>query len=92
MPIAPLPCQTHDPDLWFPVGISGPALLQTEQAKAYCDICPIKAACLDHALRTHQMDGIWGGKTEAERRLILATTPRRLNEGRTDLVRELASA
>jgi WhiB family redox-sensing transcriptional regulator len=29
-------CGAEDPELFFPVGTSGPALLQTEAAKAVC--------------------------------------------------------
>lgn len=29
-------CREEDPDLFFPIGSTGPALLQTEEAKAVC--------------------------------------------------------
>lgn len=32
--------------------------------------CPVRAECLDYALSTQQMFGIWGGKTERSRRSI----------------------
>lgn len=38
------------------------------QAKAFCDVCPVAAACLAHALRRPETEGVWGGTTEAERR------------------------
>ena len=40
-------------------------------AIAICQTCPVKVECLAYALE-HRMDyGIWGGKTERERRTIL---------------------
>lgn len=66
----PLPCQVHDPDLWFPVGYAGPAQVQAEKAKALCAPCRIKEACLSHALETWEDIGIWGGATEEERRTM----------------------
>jgi WhiB family redox-sensing transcriptional regulator len=47
-------CLDEDPELFFPVGSTGPALEQTERAKAVCADCPVRAACLDWALETNQ--------------------------------------
>jgi len=33
-------CREADPDLFFPVGSTGPALRQIEAAKAVCRACP----------------------------------------------------
>jgi WhiB family redox-sensing transcriptional regulator len=63
-------CREVDPELFFPVGTSGPALKQIEQAKAVCQRCPSMEACLDWALDTGQYSGVWGGLAEAERRRI----------------------
>jgi len=63
-------CRTTDPDLFFPVGTTGPAIGQIEGAKAVCATCPSKAPCLEYALTTHQDSGIWGGASEEERRAI----------------------
>ncbi|MFG2943984.1 WhiB family transcriptional regulator [Streptomyces adustus] len=71
-------CRTEDPDLFFPVGTSGPSLLQTEQAKAVCARCPVRERCLGLALDTGQALGVWGGTDEAERRALR----RRLGSGR----------
>lgn len=59
-----------DPDLWFPTGSSGPALLQIAEAKAVCRGCPSVAACLAWALETGQPEGVWGGLTPEERRAL----------------------
>ncbi|MFF0200487.1 WhiB family transcriptional regulator [Streptomyces sp. NPDC005017] len=64
-------CRHEDPDLFFPIGTSGPALLQTRQAKAVCERCPVREPCLQFALRTAQVSGVWGGTGEGERRLLL---------------------
>lgn len=62
-------CRDHDPDLFFPVGTTGPAERQAEEAKAVCRRCPVTSACLSWALGTGQDAGVWGGTTEDERRL-----------------------
>jgi WhiB family transcriptional regulator, redox-sensing transcriptional regulator len=63
-------CRDEDPDLFFPIGTSGPALLQTEQAKAVCHRCPVRDQCLEWALDTGQSIGVWGGTDENERRAL----------------------
>jgi WhiB family redox-sensing transcriptional regulator len=64
-----LPCRDEDPELFFPIGTSGPALLQVEQAKAVCRPCPAKRACLEYALDTWQQ-GVWAATTDADRKTI----------------------
>ena len=34
-------CRDEDPELFFPVGTSGPALLQIAEAKTVCRRCPV---------------------------------------------------
>ncbi|TWD25250.1 transcription factor WhiB [Streptomyces sp. T12] len=63
-------CRTEDPELFFPIGTSGPALMQTEQAKAVCRRCPVQEQCLEWALETGQSIGVWGGTSETERRAL----------------------
>lgn len=65
-------CRYEDPDLFFPIGIldRGPALLQTDEAKAVCRRCPVTRRCLDWALETGPVEGVWGATTEAERRAL----------------------
>ncbi|MFD7261557.1 WhiB family transcriptional regulator [Streptomyces sp. NPDC059874] len=41
-------------------------------AKRVCAGCPVRAACLDHALSSHERYGVWGGLTEEERQARLA--------------------
>ena len=63
-------CRDTDPELFFPVGTTGQALLQIAKAKSVCCECPVKLDCLDFALETNQDTGIWGGLSEEERRQI----------------------
>lgn len=63
-------CRYSDPNLFFPPGTSGDAEAQVEAAKAVCRSCPVQLPCLQFPLATSQVDGIWGGKDEAERRKL----------------------
>ncbi|MBO4258916.1 WhiB family transcriptional regulator [Streptomyces griseorubiginosus] len=63
-------CSEADPELFFPVGNSGPALLQMEQARAVCRVCPVTEECQQWALDSGQDTGVWGGLTEEERRAL----------------------
>ncbi len=63
-------CRDTDPDLFFPVGTTGPALDQIAAAKAVCDACDAKEPCLEFALTTNQDSGVWGGTSEEERRKL----------------------
>ena len=63
-------CRDTDPELFFPIGTTGAALVQIEQARAVCRQCPVQTDCLDFALTTNQDSGIWGGTSEEERRVL----------------------
>jgi WhiB family transcriptional regulator, redox-sensing transcriptional regulator len=63
-------CRDTDPDLFFPVGTTGQALVQIDHAKRVCGECSVTSQCLDFALATNQDSGIWGGLSEEERRVI----------------------
>ncbi|MFJ4846728.1 MULTISPECIES: WhiB family transcriptional regulator [unclassified Streptomyces] len=63
-------CSDEDPELFFPVGASGPGAAQEERAKAVCERCPVEEQCLQWALDSGQNPGIWGGTTEDDRRAI----------------------
>jgi WhiB family redox-sensing transcriptional regulator len=60
-------CRTSDPELFFPVTESGPGVSQVRQAKATCASCGVRQQCLDYAMTTRQVHGVWGGTTESER-------------------------
>ncbi|MFD3422392.1 WhiB family transcriptional regulator [Streptomyces decoyicus] len=72
-------CREEDPELFFPIGNTGPALLQIEEAKAVCRRCPVMERCLQWALEIGQDHGIWGGLDEDERRAM----KRRASRGRS---------
>ena len=55
--------------MFFPVSSVGPAQEDIAKAKAVCGSCQVRRQCLQFALATHQMYGVWGGTTEEERRL-----------------------
>ncbi len=63
-------CRDTDPDLFFPIGTTGQALLQIARAKEVCGECPVSTECLEYALETNQDSGIWGGLDEEQRRAI----------------------
>ena len=63
-------CRSVDPDLFFPVGTTGIALVQIEHAKAVCQTCQVKTQCLEFAISTNQESGVWGGTSEEERRAL----------------------
>ncbi|MBC7558190.1 MAG: WhiB family transcriptional regulator [Dermatophilaceae bacterium] len=63
-------CLGVDPELFFPIGNTGPALLQIEEAKAVCGRCEVLEACLSWAVESRQEDGVWGGLSADERRAV----------------------
>lgn len=69
-------CLDEDPELFFPIGHSGPAVLQVEEAKRVCAGCEVREQCLEWALDAGQEHGVWGGLSEVERKAL-----RRLRAG-----------
>ena len=63
-------CSNMDTELFFPVGESAQVSEQIRMAKRVCSACPVQDLCLEFAIRTIQNDGIWGGATEDERKVI----------------------
>jgi len=63
-------CLDTDPELFFPVGNTDPALRQIEKAKPICQGCEVIQTCLDWAIKTRQDDGVWGGLSADERRAL----------------------
>lgn len=64
-------CRTVDPEVFFP--FPGDTRGQ-DAAKAVCAVCPVRDECLAWALATGQDAGVWGGRTEDERRAYRART------------------
>lgn len=69
-------CLNEDPELFFPVGSSGPAMAQVERARAVCRVCDVQDTCLKWALDNNQDAGVWGGMSEEERRSLKRRTAR----------------
>jgi WhiB family transcriptional regulator, redox-sensing transcriptional regulator len=63
-------CLDEDPELFFPIGNTGPALLQIEEAKAVCHRCEVVEACLKLAIESGKDPGVFGGLSEDERRAL----------------------
>ena len=59
-------CQGIDPEVFFPAEDE-----YADEAKEICAICPVRQACLEHALAHREREGVWGGATERERRRII---------------------
>ena len=70
-------CNDEDPELFFPIGTTGPAVEQAIVAKRICAVCDVREQCLEYAVETNQDSGIWGGLTEDERRTLKRQRQRR---------------
>jgi WhiB family redox-sensing transcriptional regulator len=82
-------CRETDPELFFPVTARGPGAMEIAQAKAVCATCEVRRQCLQYALATHQVDGVWGGTTEDERRLhVRRERERQQQRERRDIARQ----
>jgi len=58
-------CAQIDTDMFFPgKGES------TADAKRACMTCPVRTQCLEDALANNERYGVWGGKSERERRRL----------------------
>lgn len=62
-------CRDMDAELFFPVGNTGVALIQAEDAKRVCRSCLVSDDCLEWALTLGEI-GVWGGTTEDERKTL----------------------
>ncbi|MCW7945906.1 hypothetical protein AAW14_28915 [Streptomyces hygroscopicus] len=76
-------CVGEDPELFFPVGSTGPAVVETAAAKRVCRRCPVIAECLSWALESGQTAGVWGGTDEKERAELLRARDRRTTTRRS---------
>jgi WhiB family redox-sensing transcriptional regulator len=61
-------CRDSDPDIFFPIGTTGPAVGLIDKATAICTACSVVEECLLYALETNQEAGVWGGLPEDDRR------------------------
>ena len=63
-------CRDTDPEQFFPVGTTGPALVEIAKAQNVCRHCPAIGYCALFALETGQDSGVWGGTSEDDRRSL----------------------
>ena len=63
-------CLGENPELFFPVGSTLPALVQIEEAKAICGRCEVVETCLTWAMESGQKAGVYGGLSDAERHAL----------------------
>lgn len=59
-------CRGLEPMIFYPGSDE-----EAEHAKHVCAQCPVREACLEHALAVREKEGVWGGCTERERRRII---------------------
>jgi WhiB family transcriptional regulator, redox-sensing transcriptional regulator len=72
--------EAYDPEMFFPrdgVGVIA--------AQKVCEKCVVVNECLEYALDNNIEHGIWGGKSERERR-SLARVRRRLRLSNQDII------
>ena len=69
-------CLDEDPELFFPIGNTGPAFEQIEEAKLICGRCEVVEPCLKWAIEFGQDAGVWGGLSAEERRSLKRRTAR----------------
>lgn len=65
-----------DPSLWF-AGADEPGqtvatIRKQREAVEICRGCPVLAECRDHALRTNELFGVWGGLSPSQRKRMRA--------------------
>jgi WhiB family redox-sensing transcriptional regulator len=63
-------CLHENPELFFPIGNTYPALLQIEEAKVVCRRCEVLETCLKWASESGQDSGVWGGLSADERHAL----------------------
>jgi WhiB family redox-sensing transcriptional regulator len=63
-------CLHADPDVFFPISAAGASAPQIRMARAICSGCPVRGDCTDFALEHRDVQGIWGGTTDDERRKL----------------------
>jgi len=62
-------CAQVDPELFFPENAAeGPVKLR--QVRPICNACEFKLPCLEYALSDWEIQGIWAGTTDKERRIM----------------------
>ena len=63
-------CRGVDPGIFHPDDEEENEF-STQAAKAICMTCPVREACLEHAIAVREKHGVWGGLTARERRRLI---------------------
>jgi WhiB family redox-sensing transcriptional regulator len=70
-------CRRVDPQVFLPVSDIGLSRTQVARAKVVCASCGVRQKCLEFALATQEVHGVWGGTSEDERRMLSGRDHRR---------------
>ena len=62
-------CAQTDPELFFPEN-SSEVRNHLKIVKPLCNSCEFKTPCLEYALKYPELQGIWAGTSENERRIM----------------------
>lgn len=73
-------CTQTEPEIFFPDKGGS-----TEDAKTVCVQCRVRDQCLEYALERGERYGVWGGKSERQRRAIEKERGIVLNEDEDEL-------
>ena len=71
-------CKGLNPMIFYPATDE-----EAERAKGICAGCPVRDACLEHAIEAREHNGVWGGATERERQRIIRRRRRQRALART---------
>ena len=63
-------CRGIDAGIFHPVDEEEDEF-SSDAAKAICAVCPVREACLEHAITVREKFGVWGGLTARERRRLI---------------------
>lgn len=72
-------CNESNSDLFFPEEYLDPKKLMA--ARELCNSCPLVSACLEYAVSTPWLDGIWAATTPRQRSRIRSQRNSRLKSG-----------
>lgn len=67
-------CRCGDRELFYAVEGEGRVArrMREQRARAICEGCAVSGPCLAYALKNDELFGMWGGKSETERRRLIA--------------------
>lgn len=65
---------------------------ETAEAKAICARCPVRTDCLEYALNLNIRFGVWGGKSERQRKRMRVERGRTVAEYQRDFVQPVPGA